>query len=79
MSGRFQSPLGLVLDPDAVGDAGHVVEVADHLDRVRDLCVRESLGAQRLDVGLVDLGGEVVSLTAKSQSARSRGERLAWR
>ena len=56
------TPLRLVLDADAVGDPCHVVEVADDLDRVRDGGVVEALRAQRVDVRLVDLRGEVRQL-----------------
>src|SRR6188474_3045899 len=55
---RVQLPLRLVVDPDTVRDARDVVEVADHLDRVRDVSVRESLRTQGVDVCLVGLGGE---------------------
>ena len=58
MSWGSQPPLGLVVDSDPVRHASDVVEVADHLDRVRDLGVGQPFGAQGLDVGLVDLGGE---------------------
>jgi hypothetical protein len=55
-------PLRLVFDPDPIGDARHVVEVADDLDGVRDRCVVEALCTERVDVGLVDLRREMRQL-----------------
>ena len=48
-------PLRLVFDPDPVRDARHVVEVADHLDRVRDRGVVQPLRLEHVDVRLVHL------------------------
>ncbi len=63
-------PLRLVLDPDPVGHAGHVVEVADDLDRVRDRRVVEAVRAECVDVRLVDLRREVGQLDGElAQSA----------
>ncbi len=56
------SPLRLVFDPDPIGDARHVVEVADDLDGVRDRCVDEALCTERVDVGLVHLRREMRQL-----------------
>ena len=68
-------PIGLVVDADAVRDPRHVVEVADDLDRVRDGRVVEALRAQRVDVGLLDLGREVRQLDGElAQRAFARGE-----
>src|SRR4249919_3426104 len=62
-SGRWgPAPLRLVLDPDAVRDPRDVVEVADHLYRVRDRRVVETLRAKSVDVGLLCLGGVVSEL-----------------
>jgi hypothetical protein len=55
-------PLGLVVDADAVSHTRDVVEVADDLDRVRDVAVTQPDGPQGVDVSLVDLGREVGQL-----------------
>jgi hypothetical protein len=55
-------PLRLVVDPDAVRDPRHVVEVADDLDRVGDGGVVEALRVQRVDICLLDLRCEVGEL-----------------
>jgi hypothetical protein len=72
-------PLWLVLDPDAVCHSRHVVEVADHLDRVGDGRVVEAVRSKRVDVGLVDLSrtmGELDREVAERALAR-REVRLA--
>lgn len=58
-SDRSLTPFGLVLDADAVRHARHVVEVGDDLNGVADRCVVEAVGAQRVDVGGVDLRREM--------------------
>jgi hypothetical protein len=57
-----RDPLRLVLDPDAVCDPRHVVEVRDDLDRVRDCCVVEPVNSKRVGVRLLDLRGQVRQL-----------------
>ncbi len=57
-----RSPLQLILDPDTVGDARHVVEVGHDLDRVRDRGVVQPDRVKRVDVRLLDVGCRVGEL-----------------
>ena len=56
------TPLGLVLDPDSLGNAVDVVEVGDDLDRVVDRHVVPAVVAELVGVGEPDGGGRLRQL-----------------
>ena len=55
-------PLGLAVDAHSVGHPRDVVEVRDDWIAVRDRGIVEPVSAERIDVGLVDLGCEMRQL-----------------
>ncbi len=56
-AGEGAPHFGFRLDPERVGDAVDVIEIADHFHGVEDVAVGEAVLAQGRDIPAPDFGG----------------------